>query len=382
MKLLFLTGHASRAGGGVSVAVRDLARALVTHGGCELRVAAIRDGDAVAEEEPEWRGLDVRTFSVVGPRKFGASPTLLRALLAERYDVVHIQGLWRFHGFAALFARAPHGLGAPLVVSPHGMLEPWILARSPRTKAMVSALFQRKLLRHARVFHVLSDKEADDVRRIEPGADCVVVPNIVLPAAVANGRPGWWRAGFEQRRVFLFLGRLHKKKGIAELCDGWSALCERDAAFRDGAALAICGPLDGIPELPARVAALDERFGNTVFGGAQYGLEKDRSFRVASFLCLPSKSEGVPLTILEAWAAGVPAIMTPECNLPEGFSQGAALRTGHDGETIARTLFQAFNLEPAVYQAMTVAGRKLAAESFSVDAVLPQMLALYEKALR
>jgi hypothetical protein len=40
---------------------------------------------------------------------------------------------------------------------------------------------------------------------------------------------------------------------------------------------------------------------------------------------LPSFSEGLPMSVLEAWSYGLPVVMTPECNLPEGFACGAAL---------------------------------------------------------
>jgi poly(glycerol-phosphate) alpha-glucosyltransferase len=31
------------------------------------------------------------------------------------------------------------------------------------------------------------------------------------------------------------------------------------------------------------------------------------------------------MSVLEAWSYGLPVVMTPECNLPEGFACGAAL---------------------------------------------------------
>ena len=32
------------------------------------------------------------------------------------------------------------------------------------------------------------------------------------------------------------------------------------------------------------------------------------------------------MVLLEAWACGKPVLMTPQCNMPEGFEAGAALR--------------------------------------------------------
>ena len=44
------------------------------------------------------------------------------------------------------------------------------------------------------------------------------------------------------------------------------------------------------------------------------------------------------MAVLEAWAYAKPVLMTPECNLPEGFEANAALRIGTTPEEIAAGL--------------------------------------------
>jgi glycosyltransferase involved in cell wall biosynthesis len=65
--------------------------------------------------------------------------------------------------------------------------------------------------------------------------------------------------------------------------------------------------------------------GSVVFYGPAFGEEKEALLRSADAFILPSLSEGLPMSILEAWAYGLPVLMTAECNLPEGFSAGAAI---------------------------------------------------------
>jgi poly(glycerol-phosphate) alpha-glucosyltransferase len=68
-----------------------------------------------------------------------------------------------------------------------------------------------------------------------------------------------------------------------------------------------------------------------VFLGPAFGEAKDQLLRRASAFILPSFSEGLPMSVLEAWAYRLPVLMTEHCNLPEGFAAEAAMRIGTDG---------------------------------------------------
>ena len=62
------------------------------------------------------------------------------------------------------------------------------------------------------------------------------------------------------------------------------------------------------------------------FVGPQYGNAKEAAYAASNALILPSHSEGMPMVVLDAWSFSLPVIMTPQCNLPEGFEAGAAIK--------------------------------------------------------
>jgi poly(glycerol-phosphate) alpha-glucosyltransferase len=96
---------------------------------------------------------------------------------------------------------------------------------------------------------------------------------------------------------------------------------------------------------------------------------------------MPSLSEGLPMTVLEAWASAKPVLMTPECNLPEGFAAGAALQIGTRPEEIAEGLKQVIETSDDDRRAMGNRGRNLVATKFSWLRIGEQMRSVYEWAL-
>ena len=129
--------------------------------------------------------------------------------------------------------------------------------------------------------------------------------------------------------------------------------------------------------LRAKLAALADP--GIAFLGPVYGEQKQKLLREARFMVLPSLSEGLPMAILEAWAAATPCLMSAACNLPEGFAQGAALETGTEADSIAGALRRGLALPEAGWQAMSVAARALAQRRFSPAAVAAQWAAIYRR---
>lgn len=378
-KIALLVPTITPAGGGVSEAVRLLHDAVVADGRWRVEVLCIK---APGFEESRKAFGETAVF---GARrrdrsKFGFSPDLVFRLMASDADVLHVHGLWGFHCLAAYLWHIR--TGRPYIVTPHGMLERWIMQRSRLFKSTVMTLYQGRLMRQAAAIHVLTAKEHQDIDAVMQGLPLVQVPNFVVapkdPSSL--GRPDWWRSDLSGRRIFLFFGRIHDKKGCLELCDAWERRCADNPDFAAGNALIFCGWIDGLTALSPRIAMLTERYGNVIFGGPQFGEGKWRSFAAATFMVLPSKSEGLPLAILEAWAMGLPVVMTRECNLEEGFAAGAAIEISPDVAGIGRGLAAAAALTPTERGAMSEAARGLAQSTFSQGTVGGRMIALYDAA--
>ncbi len=84
------------------------------------------------------------------------------------------------------------------------------------------------------------------------------------------------------------------------------------------------------------------------------------------------------MVILEAWAYGKPVVMTPECNLPEGFAAGAALRIEPNVQSIGQGLDQLLQSSPADLDAMGAKGLQLVREKYVWPLLGRETAGLYE----
>jgi glycosyltransferase involved in cell wall biosynthesis len=113
------------------------------------------------------------------------------------------------------------------------------------------------------------------------------------------------------------------------------------------------------------------------FVGRVEGCSKWDLFRHAALFVLPSYSENFGIAVLEAMAAGCPVVVTPEVGLASDVAAAAA-GVVVDGEP--RRLAEAINglLADANARArMGDAGRRIAKERFSWDAIAAQMDQVY-----
>lgn len=365
LRIGLVTASASRLGGGVFEAVvthADMLRAL----GAQPHVFALDDAFA-SEDRVRFGPVPVTTCTVRGPRQIGFSPRLTRALLAADLDCLHLHGIWMYPSAAA--SRWAARTGRPYFISPHGMLDPWITARGRAKKALARAGYERRSWARATAFHALTRREADDILRDTGHSAVHVVPNAGPdPAAREEGR--------FPPPLMVYIGRIHAKKNLVALVDAWHA-----AARPTGAKLIVAGWGDD-PAVASLRAAIAGGDGSAEFVGPVYGAAKQDLIDAARFVVLPSLSEGLPMAVLEAWARGVPTLMTSACNLPEGIAAGAALECGTDAAGLAAGISGALALGETAWRRMAAAAQACVRAQFSVAVVASAWSNIYEQACR
>lgn len=175
--------------------------------------------------------------------------------------------------------------------------------------------------------------------------------------------------------VFLFIGRLNRDKGVLDLARAYAALAREDAACQ----LLIVGPDEEglLPEIEQACAACRSRLHAAAFSAVP-----ERYMAASDVLCLPSYREGFGVVIIEAAAAGVPAIGSRIYGITDAIAEG---ETG--------LLFEAGDVRQLTQSMRTLAGdaslrrrmgqraRDRAVRDFSSTVVTAALLEYYVKLL-
>lgn len=247
------------------------------------------------------------------------APELVLALeTLPRASLVHLHG-----GYHPEFRAAARHLAArdlPWVLTPHGAFREAVVRSSWLKKRLYLALVDGPLLAGARSVHVFSTRERDELLRYAPHARTLVIENGVDVEHIEYvDRP---RAAHEPL-VFGFCGRLQSHtKGLDLLLDAFAEHARAPDAH-GASELRLIG--DGRDEAALKRRASELGVGERVrFLGALFGAQKDAALAACDVFVHPSRHEGMPISVLEAAASGLPCLLSDETNLADAFDEAGA----------------------------------------------------------
>ncbi len=374
MRIAFITPSVSRSLGGIYEIERRLGQSLMEIPSTEVCVYGMQDAHTAADSQA-WGALKLRTFPVVGPAAFGYSPLLQKALATSQADVAHLHALWMFTSVAT--RNWSRKLERPYIVTPNGMLEPWALRNSAWKKRIAWNLYERSMLTGATCIQANTEKEAADVRALSLKNPIAIIPNGVDLPNLTGQSCALWNSLFSNRKVLLYLGRLHPKKNLEPLLEAWAKV-QQDNAVAQEWVLAIAGWDQGGYE--ARLHRLTGELsinGSVHFLGPLFDEGKSSAYQNANAFVIPSLSEGLPMVVLEAWAHFKPVLMTPQCNLAIGYQRGAAVSIETTSAGITQGLNTLFEMSQTERHAMGQRGRALVEEQFLWPKIAAELRSVY-----
>jgi glycosyltransferase involved in cell wall biosynthesis len=317
LRILQIIGSLHPRHGGTVECLRQIGGALA-RGGHAVEVVACSDlADA------GWLTDFPLRAHALGPGfgSYGYTPRLKPWLAANgaRFDAWIVHGLWQYPGFGA--SRLAHRMGIPYLIYAHGMLDPWNRRATPlkyAKKLLYWLAAERWTLEHAAALVFTSDEERSLATRYFPSGrwrEAIVGNGISEPPAPGSGAAQRFRAAQGiplAKRILLYLGRIHPKKGIDLLMHAFSSL----PAARESCVLVIAGPGDASYVESLKASSAELGIEDAIrWAGPLYGGDKWQAFSAADLFVLPSHQENFGIALVESLASGTPVCTTTGVNI-------------------------------------------------------------------
>lgn len=361
------------------------------HGGPAAGLRAITPALAALGHESEFVSLDApgaaasfpgaAAIHPLGPPRGGYaySPRLLPWLRAHArdFDAVFVHGLWQYHGRAVRAALRGHR--TPYYVFPHGMLDPWFRTAYPLKHAKKWAYWQlceRLVLRDATAVFFTCEEERRLARESFRPYVCrerVIAYGTAAPAGQADAQLRAWHDALPAlagRPFWLFLGRIHPKKGVDLLVRSYGELAAGSGDRTP--ALVLAGPCSdpGYRDALDRLVRDLPRPAQVHWTGMLEGDRKWGALRAAEAFVLPSHQENFGIAVVESLAVGTPVLISRKVNIwQEIESAGAGLAETDDLAGTGRLLRRWQALRPHERAGMGQRGAELFRERYEIGRV-------------
>jgi glycosyltransferase involved in cell wall biosynthesis len=302
---------------------------------------------------------------------------------AKRFDAVIVHGLWQYHGLAAW--KALRGSDVPYYVYAHGMLDPWFKEAYP-LKHLKKWLYwpwaEYRVLRDARAVIFTTEEERTRAREsfwLYRARERIVPFGTSVPPLDANAaRDTFLRAMPDMRgkRIVLFLGRIHAKKGCDLLIDAFARVAKRDPSLH----LVIAGPDETgwIPSLRTRAQAAGIARRVSLPGMLQ-GELKWGAFHASDVFVLPSHQENFGVAVAEALGCGLPALISDKVNVwREIEADSAGLVAADTVDGTEKNLLRWLELDASEREAMRAQAARTFNSRFRIETMVGALTALLE----
>jgi len=382
MRFLHLISSVNPADGGPIEGARQLHLALVEQG----HTGEFASLDAA--DTPWASTFASATLHKLGPAHggFNYSAALLPWLRdnADRFDAVIVNGLWKYVGWAA--RRALAGSGTPYFVFPHGMLDPWFKHRYP-LKHLKKWLYwpwgEYRVLRDAQAVLFTCEEERLLARQTFWLYRCR--ESIVsFGTAPPDDDPELSKQAFHDafpalrgKRLVLFLGRIHPKKGCDLLLEAFAKVCRDTPDVH----LVMAGP-DASEWGPA-LRALAQRLGiasQVTWTGMLSGAVKWGAFRTSEAFCLPSHQENFGIAVVEALACGCPVLVSDKVNIWREIKADGAGYVAADSVEGTVSLLERWLASPDAWDTMRAAALRCFEQNFKMEHVAQTLAQVVQEA--
>lgn len=298
---------------------------------------------------------------------------------AEKYDRIIINGLWQYQGFGAW--RALRKSKIPYYVYSHGMLDPWFKEAYP-FKHLKKWLYwpwaEYRVLRDAKAVVFTCEEERILARKsfwLYKVNEAVTSYGTSTPPQDADRLKAVFFDAFpalKEKRIFLFLSRIHEKKGLDLLITAFSSVALQDPKLQ----LVIAGPdstnLMPALKMQADLLGISDRI---TWPGMLQGDLKWGAYHSAEAFVLSSHQENFGIVVAEALGCGLPTLISNKINIwREIEADGAGIVNADTVDGTIDTLNKYLSMTESAKKDMRQNARECFSKRYTVDAMALSLL--------
>jgi glycosyltransferase involved in cell wall biosynthesis len=180
----------------------------------------------------------------------------------------------------------------------------------------------------------------------------------------------------ENQRVILYLGRIHKVKGLALLARSFASLAKDLPDTR----LVIAGPDDGYLQALKKLVISLKLESTIIFTGPVYGQDKLAVYVDADVYVLPSFYDVFGVTVLEACACGIPVIVSDCSGVADIVGNQAGLIFSRNEAQLKQSLLKMLTADK-LRREYSKKGKLLVRNTYNWREIAKQMEVVYDEIL-
>jgi len=288
--------------------------------------------------------------------------------VVSSHSVIHVHGLWGWDNHIAVLSAKNQR--KKVIISTHGMLHPFALRNKFIKKSLALNTYQKRDLECSDVIHATSLQEAQHVRNLGVSTPIAVIPiGVDIPANFCKNTD----YANHQGHLAVFIGRLHKIKGLENLLLAWSKV--KPLNWK----LVIAGPDSyGYKKQLIRMIYKLHLTNDVEIIGYVNQHEKTTLLGRASIFVHPSFSENFSVSIGEALAHSVPVLTTTQTPWGDIVANECGWISEPTESSVVDALFRATSTDSEILDIMGKNGVKLIEKNYSWCNIRKKYKELYE----
>lgn len=179
---------------------------------------------------------------------------------------------------------------------------------------------------------------------------------------------------YDKKKHILYAGTVNARKGYRDMIKAFAKIAPDFPDWQ----IVFAG--NGEVEQGKRLASELGVDSQTVFLGWVSGEAKDKAFKEATVFCLPSYAEGFPMSVLDAWAYGLPVITTPVGGIPDVAQDGVNMLLFNPGDVnmLARQMKRMIT-DKGLRDKISGQSALLASMTFNIDTINKEIGEIYKE---